>query len=336
VKRSYILLGIVLVFALAVAAGSYLALRNSRGLQGAVSGPDEAELIYGHYNVLMEKGDIEKAGNSLEALVALYPGKRITADALKRTARYYEGEGDHAQALYYYNAALKHLDSEEERAEMRELIGSLNRRLTESSSGRTEFLEYRVQPGDSLYSIAVKFGTSVGYLKQINSLKSDLIRAGQKLKVDEASFSIYVDKNRNILVLKKGETPFKTYIVATGEKNSTPEGSFRITDKLIHPPWTRPDGKVVYPGDPEYELGARWMPINVPGYGIHGTNDESSLGRQSTAGCVRMKNEDVIELFELVPRGTPVRIVDTSAGNVTASNDNDAPGTAQTISTDGE
>jgi hypothetical protein len=49
-----------------------------------------------------------------------------------------------------------------------------------------------------------------------------------------------------------------------------------------------------------------------------------------------MKNEDVIELFELVPRGTPVRIVDTSADNVTASNDNDAPGTAQTISTDGE
>ena len=48
----------------------------------------------------------------------------------------------------------------------------------------------------------------------------------------------------------------------------------------------------------------------VRGYGIHGTWDESTIGRQSSAGCVRMRNADVAEIFMLLPRGTPVTIVE--------------------------
>ena len=52
------------------------------------------------------------------------------------------------------------------------------------------------------------------------------------------------------------------------------------------------------------------MPISIPGYGIHGTNDESSIGKQLTAGCVRMHNDDVVELYDIVPKGTVVEIID--------------------------
>ena len=52
------------------------------------------------------------------------------------------------------------------------------------------------------------------------------------------------------------------------------------------------------------------MGLTIPGYGIHGTNDESTIGSQITMGCVRMKNNDVVELFDIVKPGTEVEIVD--------------------------
>ena len=52
------------------------------------------------------------------------------------------------------------------------------------------------------------------------------------------------------------------------------------------------------------------MPISVQGYGIHGTNDASSIGKQSTSGCIRMHNDDVVELYDMVPKGTEVEIID--------------------------
>jgi lipoprotein-anchoring transpeptidase ErfK/SrfK len=69
---------------------------------------------------------------------------------------------------------------------------------------------------------------------------------------------------------------------------------------------------MVMPDSEEYELGARWIPISLKGYGIHGTNDESSIGGQTTAGCVRMYNNDVIELYDIIPVGTEVEIIDSA------------------------
>lgn len=57
-------------------------------------------------------------------------------------------------------------------------------------------------------------------------------------------------------------------------------------------------------------FGTRFLALNVPwgGYGIHGTNQPWSIGRFASHGCIRMRNQDVEELFEWVPVGTPVRI----------------------------
>ena len=147
-------------------------------------------------------------------------------------------------------------------------------------------------------------------LKKSNGLKSDLIYPGNFLKVNRAKFVILVDKSENILTLVTAEGEvMKTYVVSTGENLSTPVGSFKIEEKLVSPLWYKV-GAIVEPGSAEYELGTRWMGISAPGYGIHGTNDNASLGKHITKGCVRMRNSEVEELYAIVPGGTEVIIVE--------------------------
>ena len=67
---------------------------------------------------------------------------------------------------------------------------------------------------------------------------------------------------------------------------------------------------MVPPDSPENILGTRWLGIDKQGYGLHGSVDPTSIGKQVTAGCVRMPNKDVEELFDIVPVGTDVMIVD--------------------------
>ena len=119
--------------------------------------------------------------------------------------------------------------------------------------------------------------------------------------------TILVDKSDNTLTLKEDNVVLKTYAVSTGAMNSTPVGIFKVTTKLENPTWYRP-GAVLGPHDRRNQLGTRWIGINKKGYGIHGTIEPEKLGRQVSAGCVRMKNEDVEELYSLVRPGTEVII----------------------------
>jgi len=177
---------------------------------------------------------------------------------------------------------------------------------------------YEVRPKDTLIKIARQFGTTVGLIKRANSLKSDVIRPGQRLKVSTCKFSIAVDKSQNMLFLKRNGEVIKAYTVSTGKDNTTPVGTFKIdSNKLRNPTWHRA-GAVIPPDSPDNILGTRWMGlegvddngVDIKGYGIHGTTEPQYLGQQVTLGCVRMKNEDVEELFDIVPCGTEVTIVD--------------------------
>ena len=99
-------------------------------------------------------------------------------------------------------------------------------------------------------------------------------------------------------------------IVATGEGGNTPVGEFRLVERIEHPVWETGGRKIPYDGTGENGniLGTHYLKLDVPGYGIHGTWDESTLGRQSSAGCIRMRNADVADLYVLLPRQTPVVI----------------------------
>ncbi|MFK3939486.1 L,D-transpeptidase [Alkalihalobacillus sp. NPDC078783] len=106
--------------------------------------------------------------------------------------------------------------------------------------------------------------------------------------------SIQVKTSSHQLTLFENGQVIKTYPVAIGKvATMTPYGQFTIVNKQANP------------GGP---FGAFWMGLSKPHYGIHGTNDPSSIGKSVSHGCVRMYNEDVLELSKLVSVGTPVSI----------------------------
>jgi lipoprotein-anchoring transpeptidase ErfK/SrfK len=204
------------------------------------------------------------------------------------------------------------------RTEAEERIGKINIALILTPRLMPEKVEYVVQAGDAIKRIANKFGTTIDLVQESNQLQTpDLIKEGDRLLVVTGKFSIVVCKTRNDLVLRLNDEFFKRYRVGTGKYSTTPAGTFAIDVKQKEPPWSRPDGKQIPYGDKENILGTRWMSIratgstaDIKGRGIHGTWDDTSLGKSESAGCIRMKNSDVEELYKLVPIKTPVTITE--------------------------
>jgi lipoprotein-anchoring transpeptidase ErfK/SrfK len=97
----------------------------------------------------------------------------------------------------------------------------------------------------------------------------------------------------------------KVFPTAVGSPHSpSPSGSYKIVQRVVNPTWYT-KGKVVPPGKAN-PLGTRWIGLSAKGYGIHGTNNPSSIGASVSHGCIRMRNRDVEELFPLVSVGDSV------------------------------
>ncbi len=218
---------------------------------------------------------------------------------------------DYLRAKEAFKEFISRFPDRPEAAKARKDMEKINIKILFSNIPVEDSLSYEIKRGDTLAGIASRFNTTVELLKKSNGIKGNLIMPGNFLKVNKTKFDILVDRSENILLLRKpgGET-VKTYVVSTGENFSTPLGTFKIEEKLIKPPWYKKVGAIVQPGATEYELGSRWMGLSASGYGIHGTRDESSIGRHITKGCVRMKNKDVEELYSIVPGGTEVTIIE--------------------------
>jgi len=238
-------------------------------------------------------------------------GSKLCADAgtLLNQARDLEGKADLLAAKAIYEKLVSEFFSSKDVMSWQRKVEELNIRLLFSPTLTAESKLYEIKQGDTLNGIAKEFHTTTDLIKKSNNLSGDTIVPGRKLKVWIAPFSILVDKSQNTLTLKAGEEIIKTYTVSTGKDNSTPTGTFKITDRLVNPTWFK-EGKVVPAGDPENILGTRWLGFNLAGYGIHGTTEPQSLGTQVTQGCVRMSNSDVEELYTIIPTGTEVTIVD--------------------------
>ena len=113
--------------------------------------------------------------------------------------------------------------------------------------------------------------------------------------------------DRKIVLMEDGQV-LKMYPIAVGKKSTpSPSGNFHIASRVVKPTWYQP-GKRVGPG-PANPLGTRWMGLGYKGYGIHGTNVPSSVGHAASHGCIRMRNHDVEELFELVQVGDSVELL---------------------------
>lgn len=154
--------------------------------------------------------------------------------------------------------------------------------------------------------------------------------AGPDAPIAPLREGIYLNLPAFRLTLYRGGQPIRSYPVAIGKagyyssregrkSTQTPTGVFSIVSKDPRPSWEPPawlkrekgwpTGYSVPAGSQANPLGKRWLSLSIPAYGIHGNNDPASIGQAISLGCIRMRNEDIVELFELVRVGLPVEIV---------------------------
>jgi lipoprotein-anchoring transpeptidase ErfK/SrfK len=125
---------------------------------------------------------------------------------------------------------------------------------------------------------------------------------------------IVIQRGGNSLRLFDGRKLVRAFGVATGQSiYPTPSGIFQIVDMQQNPWWYPPNsawavGEKPVPPGPGNPLGTRWMGLDSPGVGIHGTPNDASIGYSASHGCIRMHIPDAEWLFQHVEVGTPVLI----------------------------
>ncbi|MBB4638870.1 L,D-transpeptidase [Longimicrobium terrae] len=120
-------------------------------------------------------------------------------------------------------------------------------------------------------------------------------------------FRLVIDLSERELYVMHGDEVEETYSVAIGQpRHPTPRGSFAVRRMVWNPRWVPPDAAWARnkqprePGDPRNPMGKVKIFFQNPDYYIHGTRDTDSLGEAESHGCIRMRNDDVIELGRMV------------------------------------
>ena len=158
-----------------------------------------------------------------------------------------------------------------------------------------------VKRGETLNQISRDYRTPLSAIIRANpTINSNMIHPGQRIVIpglpspDSIPYSIDISVSKRRLRLLRNNVLQKEYPIAVGRMLfGTPTGNFIIVNKEPNP------------GGP---FGTMWMSLSKEHYGIHGTNDPSSIGKAVSKGCVRMQNRDVEELSRIVPNGTRVTI----------------------------
>ncbi|HWP39482.1 MAG TPA: L,D-transpeptidase family protein, partial [Tepidisphaeraceae bacterium] len=212
----------------------------------------------------------------------------------------------------------------------KQLIGQINQTVVFSSQrfdGDPFGGTYTVQSGDLLRKIADKYDVTWELLARLNGLSDPRkLRAGQTIKIIHGPFHAVVYKTRFIMdvylgpPMQRGCMYITSYPVGLGKDDSTPTGSWLVEPqkKLKNPTYYSPRGEgVIAADDPHNPLGERWIgltgidgqAVGKSSYGIHGTIDESSIGRMESMGCIRLKNADVEWLYDLLVEGKSIVVV---------------------------
>ena len=114
-------------------------------------------------------------------------------------------------------------------------------------------------------------------------------------------------EDRKLALVEDGQVK-KVYSVAVGKPTTpSPVGTFKIARRVKNPTYQH-DGKTILPG-PDNPVGTRWMGLSIKGFGIHGTNEQKSIGKAASHGCIRMAKKDLEEFYEMVAAGDTVELV---------------------------
>ena len=314
----------LLVLAGIVVLGAILWIMGRRG-EGQPDSTDvtvdpttEAEEVPPGVNVVYETTPDDPGAPETPTEVIPPPQPPANVSALVEKARAQARVGALVEARRAYHAALTAARHPEVTLDLQRKITELNLTLALSPRQMPEKIDYVVQRGDSVERIARRHKTTVDQLKLGNDLHNvNRINIGDRLRVLTGDRRIVVSKSQHSLKVFLNDQFFIHFDIGTGKFGKTPVGTFVISDRIKEPVWWRPDGREIPFGDPENILGTRWLAIKptgdtpkVRGYGIHGTWDNSSIGKNESAGCVRMRNQDVEKLFALIPNGTPVTVAE--------------------------
>ncbi|MBP5638470.1 MAG: L,D-transpeptidase family protein, partial [Victivallales bacterium] len=195
-------------------------------------------------------------------------------------------------------------------------ISDINRIFSTTNTPCPEKQTYVIKDKDVLVRIAHNQKTTVQAIMNMNRIPDPRkIWIGQKLSYIDGDWSIKVSKSQFLLTLYRNGELYRVFKVGIGKDNRTPVGTFQIRDKVINPAWDSPEGRIP-PSDPRNILGTRWMGLDatgdtssyLTGYGIHGTTMPETVGTPSSAGCVRLKNEDVEDLFNYIPEPASAKV----------------------------
>lgn len=263
--------------------------------------------------------DEEKAEKSWRETADAWPslrGGRFSALALGDTW-YQRYAGERPQQSYWddiqvmYSRALGRDDApflpDTVKAGIKERLRRLNDALFFGPAPTKLARYHKVQSGELLGSIANKYRVDYDSIARINNVNPNRIGAGLDLKLVVGDVSIVVRKNT--ADPKRGPTVtwylddrwMREYPACVGDGMKTPAGTYKLTSKEKDPSWTNPlNGQLLPNNHPDNILGSRWMAMkgmNTQGLGIHGTTVDDSIPGYTSAGCVRLLNRDVEELF---------------------------------------
>jgi hypothetical protein len=182
--------------------------------------------------------------------------------------------------------------------------------------GDTLCSNYKVAPGGRLANIGREFKVPYQILMRINNIeRPENLRAEEIIKVINGPFHVKVYRSTFTMDLYLQDTFVRSFPVGLGAADrETPTGLWRVKPggKLVKPLWTDPDSGVIYRGtDPDYPLGSRWIGLQGlkgaaegrTGFAIHGTNSSGQTGQAISRGCIRMNDNDVKLVYDLLTPG---------------------------------
>ena len=282
------------------------------------SAPEYPQVAIDYARIQEGKGDLDSAMSLYKTIYETAP-PALRAPATTALAREKERNSKPLEAHALYKEAIADAPQKSDAwYEAVGALGELNTTLLFSQTPTPDSKVYTVMPGDSLTSIGSKLNITQGQLLRANGLDNpNTLRPNQSLKYTPKDFHIIIERSTCQIYLMDSDGIFKLYSTGLGRpEKETTLGKYKIGNKEKDPTWHKPGSTPIPPGDPGNELGSRWLPL-IPeeealptDLGIHGTIQPDSIGIYSSSGCPRMHNAKVEELYDLVVRSTPVRIVD--------------------------
>ena len=197
---------------------------------------------------------------------------------------------------------------------LRDVLDRINRDLVFNPGCLEGAVVHTVEPGEVLLRIANTYGVNAGMIARLNRIDPNRVVPRQRLKILAGRTSLFAYKSEFRMALLIDDAYVKEYAIGIGKDDRTPVGEFVVTSMLVEPRWYPPGGGVIEYGEEGHLLGERWIGFRDEpwgtGLGIHGTNDESTIGTKCSNGCIRMRNADVIEIYDFVQMETKVCILD--------------------------